>query len=81
MVGLIGFLHMERVAVGVGVDGDRLDAQFGARAHDADSDLAPLATSIFLSMGSPDVGRLGFFDKKNAKSYHCWLMFNRVCHV
>jgi hypothetical protein len=23
----------------------------------------------------------GFFDKKNAKSYHCGLMFNRVRHA
>jgi uncharacterized membrane protein YbaN (DUF454 family) len=34
-----------------------------------------LATSIFLIIGHR------FFDKNNAKSYHCWLMFNRVRHV
>jgi hypothetical protein len=40
VVGLVGLLHVEGVAVGVGVDRDRLDAEFGAGAHDADGDLA-----------------------------------------
>ena len=47
VVGLVGFLHVERMAVGVGVDGHRLDAQFGAGAHDADGDLAPVGDQYF----------------------------------
>jgi hypothetical protein len=75
VVGLVGLLHVERMAVGVGIDGDRLDAQFGAGAHDTDSNLAPVGDQYFLKHGHR------FFDKNNAESYHCGLMFNRVRHV
>ena len=51
VIGLVGFLDVERVAVGVGIDGDRLDAQFGAGAHDADGDLAPVGDQYFLKHG------------------------------
>jgi hypothetical protein len=49
--------------------------KLGAGAHDADGDLAPVGDQYFLKHGHR------FFDKNNAKSYHCWLMFNRVRHV
>src|SRR5512139_3498965 len=75
VVGLVGLLHVEGVAVGVGVDGDRLDAQFGAGADDADRNLAPVGDQYFLKHGHR------FFDKNNAQSYHYGLMFNRVRHV
>ncbi len=52
VISLVGLLHMERVAVGVGVDGDRLDAELGAGAHDADGDLAPVGDQYFLEHGS-----------------------------
>ena len=82
VVGLVGFLDVKRVAVGIGVDGDRLDTQFGTGAHDADSDLAPVGDQYFLKHGlACRWWSVGFFDKKNAKSYHCGLMFSRVRHV
>jgi hypothetical protein len=51
VIGLVGLFDVERMTVGVGVDGDRLDAQFGAGAHDADSDLAPVGDQYFLEHG------------------------------
>ena len=38
--GLVGEPHVQRRAVGVGVDGDGLDAELAAGADDADRDLA-----------------------------------------
>ena len=51
VIGLVGLLHMEGVTIGIGIDGDRLDAQFGAGAHDADGDLAPVGDQYFLKHG------------------------------
>ena len=39
-VGLVGLLDMERVTVGLGIDGHRANAQFGTGPDDAHSDLA-----------------------------------------
>lgn len=39
-VGLVGHPDVQRVAVGVGIDGDGRDAAVGARTSDADRDLA-----------------------------------------
>ena len=38
--GDVGFAHVQRARVGVGVDGDAADAHAAQRAHDADGDLA-----------------------------------------
>ena len=51
VIRLIGLLDVERVAVGVGIDGDRLDPKFGAGAHDADGNLAPVGDQYFLKHG------------------------------
>ena len=40
--GRIGVTHVERVTVGVRVDGDGLDAEFAASALDAQCDLATI---------------------------------------
>jgi len=65
---------VERMAVGVRIDGNRLDAEFGAGPYDADGNLASVGDQYFLKHGHR------FFDKNNDKSYHCGLMFNRVRH-
>jgi len=39
-VGLVGVLHVNRVAVELGIDRDRRDAQLATRAGDTDCDLA-----------------------------------------
>ena len=39
-VRLVGRAHVERVAVGLGVDGDGADAELAQRAEDPDRDLA-----------------------------------------
>jgi hypothetical protein len=36
-------LHMQRIDVGLGIDCDRSDAEFFARANDAEGDLAPVS--------------------------------------
>ena len=40
--GLVGETHMEAVAVGLGVDGHRLDAEFFAGADNAEGDFSPV---------------------------------------
>ncbi len=42
---------MQGMAVGFGVDGDRADAHFGARAHDTHGDLAAVGDEDFLDHG------------------------------
>ena len=42
VIGFVRLLDVERVAIGVGIDGHRLDAHFRAGAHDAHGDLAPV---------------------------------------
>ncbi len=39
---LVGETHVQRIAVGLAVDGDRADAEFLARANDAQSDLSAI---------------------------------------
>ncbi len=39
-VGMIGFAHMQRGAIGVRIDGDRFDSQFAACADDPHGNLA-----------------------------------------
>ena len=41
-VRLVGQPHVQRVAVGLGIDRDRADAQLAAGGGDADGDLAPV---------------------------------------
>ena len=48
VVGLVGALDVQRVAVELGVDGDERDAELLQRAHDADGDLA--------AVGDQDLG-------------------------
>ncbi len=76
VVRLVGLLHVQGVAVGVGVDGDRLDAQLGAGADDAHGD--------FATVGDQDLSNHGsrfFFDKNCGKSYYCGLLFIRVRRI
>ena len=40
--GLVGHVHMERVAVGLGIDGDGGDAEPSRRLDDAAGDFAPV---------------------------------------
>ena len=47
-VGLVGEAHVQRVAVDVGVDGDRLDAQLAAGADHAHRDLAAVGDQDLL---------------------------------
>ncbi|MCY1397606.1 hypothetical protein D9M71_126150 [compost metagenome] len=47
-VSLIGALDVQGVPVGIGVDGHRADAHFGASAHDADGDLTTVGDQDFL---------------------------------
>ena len=41
-VGLVGALHVQRIPIELGVDGDGGDAHLFERPHDADGDLAPI---------------------------------------
>ena len=45
---LVGEPHVQRVLVGLGVDGDRLDAELAAREDDAQRDLAAVRDQDFL---------------------------------
>ena len=47
LVGLVGLEPMLRVAVLVGIDGDRADAEFVGRAKRADRDLAAVGHQHF----------------------------------
>ena len=44
---LVGFAHVPRVAIAVGVDGDRRQAHLAARADDPDGDLAAVGDQDF----------------------------------
>ena len=48
MHSLVGHRHVDRVAVGVGIDGHRLDAHFLGRLDDAAGDLAPVGNQDFI---------------------------------
>ena len=48
VVGFVGFFDVQRMAVGIGIDGHRLDAHFRAGAHDADGDFAAVGNKDFL---------------------------------
>ena len=59
-VRLVGALHVQGVAVGVGVDGHRTDAHLGAGTHDADSDLPTVGDQDFLDhLRFPSTGARG----------------------
>ena len=47
-VGLVGELHMQRVRIGRGIDGDGLDAHIAARADNTDRDLAAVGNEHFV---------------------------------
>ncbi len=50
-VGFVGALDVQRVAIGLGVDGHRADAHLGAGAHDADGNLAAVGDQDLLDHG------------------------------
>ena len=61
-VGLVGGLHVQRVAVGVGVDSDARDAGVAARPGDADGDLATVGDEDLRDGHrdfAPDAGDVG----------------------
>ena len=45
---LVGELHMQRVRIGRGIDGDGLDAHIAARADNTDRDLAAVGDEHFI---------------------------------
>ena len=45
---LVGELHMQRVRIGCGVDGNGLDAHIAARADNTDRDLAAVGDEHFI---------------------------------
>ena len=45
---VVGEAHVQRLAVGLGVDGDGLDAELAAGANDAQRDLAAIGDQDFL---------------------------------
>ncbi|MCY1361538.1 hypothetical protein D9M69_482070 [compost metagenome] len=47
-VGFVGTLDVQGVPVGIGVDGHRADAHFGAGAHDSDGNLTTVGDQDFL---------------------------------
>src|SRR5512146_2259481 len=49
MVGLISFLNMQRMTIGIRVDGDRLDAHLRARTHDANCNLSSVGDEYFFN--------------------------------
>ena len=50
MVGFVGETDVRGVAVGVGVDGDRGDAQLAGRPQDAHGDLAPVGDEQLIKL-------------------------------
>ena len=48
---VVGEAHVQRLAVGLGVHGDRLDAELAAGADDAQRDLAAIGDQDFLEHG------------------------------
>ena len=58
--GLVGHAHVERGAVGVGVDSHRADAHLPQRPDDPHGDFTPIGDEDFLKHGSAIVaGRAG----------------------
>ena len=51
MVGLVGLLDMQRMAVGVGVDCDGFNPEFGAGADNADGDFTPIGNQYLFDHG------------------------------
>jgi hypothetical protein len=49
----VGELDVLGVAVGLGIDGDRLDAHFAAGALDSEGDLATVRDEDFFKHGKP----------------------------
>ena len=47
-VGLVGELHVQRVRIGRGIDGNGLDAHIAARADNTDRDLAAIGDEHFI---------------------------------
>jgi hypothetical protein len=47
VVSLVGFFDMQRMAVGVGVNGHRFDAHFLARTHNAYGDFTSVGDEYF----------------------------------
>ncbi len=46
--GFVGHLDVQRLAIGVGIDGDRLDAHLARGLDDAAGDLAAIGNEDFL---------------------------------
>ena len=49
VVGFVSFLDMQRMAIGIRINGDRLDAHFRARTHNADSYLSSVGDEYFFN--------------------------------
>ena len=62
MNGLVGHVDMERITVGIGIDGDRLDPEPVRGFHDAAGDFAPIGDQKFRKHGSPLLVSLGFLE-------------------
>ena len=49
VVGLVRFFYVQRMAIGIRVDGNRLDAHFRARAHNANRNFPTVGDKYFLN--------------------------------
>ncbi len=49
---LVGKLHVQRVRIGRGINGDGLDAHIAARADNTDRDLAAIGDEHFIEHGA-----------------------------
>ncbi len=54
VIGFVRFFYVQRVAVGIGVDGDRLDAHFRAGTHDADGNFTTVGDEYFFNHEYPE---------------------------
>ena len=59
-IGVVGHAHVQRRAVGFGVDGDGLDAELAAGADHAHGDLAAVGDQDFLEHRAPGYGLRGY---------------------
>ncbi|MPL82810.1 hypothetical protein SDC9_28759 [bioreactor metagenome] len=66
---LVSHLHVQRVRIGVGIDGDRLDPHLARRLDHAAGDLAAVCDQDFLEHVSPFPPGAGY---RSAPSQHDW---------
>src|SRR4029077_13425584 len=62
MNALVGHVDVERITVGIGIDGDRLDPEPVRGFHDAAGNFAPIGDQKFRKHGSPLPASLGFLE-------------------